>query len=351
MLIFVIWLAILRNSSAAATNYHDNDVSDHVIVLREIIENTDGDLYQYWSDYREQEKMFNENFDQWVCTENETELRTTHSEMVQFVQKALSAWDSKQTQLKAIHTILHHEEYANTALVKELDKYITEANQTAQDEKKELDVHELEVIGYKEKLANHSCPCVWATWSEWSECSKTCREAGLEEAGTKSRTRSVATNVRHEPCDGGSDETIKCNDVCCPVDCVWGAWEAWPACPSGWPEGGGLQEKMRLRTKSVETSCNGSDCDGEDFEKETCIREEELLKEHDEVVKQFQLEKDQLAMNLEKGRQREEELLKEHDEVLKQLQVATNEKNQCATDLDECTSRTKGTIEELLPSY
>jgi len=321
LLPFVFWLTFVAGSSAG-THPNDKDVNDRVIELREIIEKgkyekdaTDRDLYQYWSGFRDQEKMFNETFDKWICTENETELRAIHSEMDRLVQKALIAWDLKQAQLKELYSILHHENYTETALAngknnitdecKALDKYITKANETAQDEKKELDVHVLEVIDYKDKIDNHTCPCVWAPWSAWSVCSKTC------EAGSQSRQRSVSTNVRNVPCIGVTSATITCNDVCCPVDCVWGAWEAWPACPSGCPLGGGLQNKTRTRSKTIEALCNGNECQGEDFEKQPCSREEEVVKDNNLV-------------------------LRERDQCRLQKQQQKLENNQCSMDLDEC---------------
>merc|ERR1712029_1135194 len=222
LLLFVIWLAMLRNTSTAATNHHTKDVSNRVIELKGIIEKG----------------------------------------------------------------------------------------------KFEKDVHELDVIVYKEKIDNYTCPCLWATWSEWSACSKTC------EAGTKSRTRNVETNVRNVPCIGGSSANVTCNDVCCPVDCDWGAWEAWSACPSGCPLGGGLQNKTRTRTKSVEAFCNGNDCQGEVFEKEPCSREEEVVKEHSVVLKecdQSKLEKNQCM----------------------------SQKNQLAIDLEECKKRSEKSEEKV----
>ena len=71
------------------------------------------------------------------------------------------------------------------------------------------------------------------------------------------------------------------------MNCEWNNWEAWPACPSGCPVGGGLQEKTRTRTKAVEAYCNGKECEGPDFEKEPCSREQEVLEDlnrcHQEV--------------------------------------------------------------------
>ena len=55
------------------------------------------------------------------------------------------------------------------------------------------------------------------------------------------------------------------------VDCKWGEWEAWGDCPSGCD-----QKKTRVRQMAVEASCNGVACEGEDYEKKICSREEEL---------------------------------------------------------------------------
>ena len=81
------------------------------------------------------------------------------------------------------------------------------------------------------------------------------------------------------------------NDNVSAVDCVWNTWEDWPACPSGCPVGGGLQEKTRTRSKAVAAACNGIDCAGPDFEKEHCSREEELL----EMLQVCKKEEDDLA--------------------------------------------------------
>ena len=61
------------------------------------------------------------------------------------------------------------------------------------------------------------------------------------------------------------------------VDCVWNTWEDWPACPSGCPTGGGLQKKTRTRSKAIEAECNGQECDGLDYEKKHCSREQEIV--------------------------------------------------------------------------
>merc|ERR1712111_28752 len=78
------------------------------------------------------------------------------------------------------------------------------------------------------RLDTHPCPCVWGEWGEWPSCSTTCA------AGTTVRQRTVAKAAINNgtECEGDSLDEAVCNeDVCCPVDCVWGEWEEWQACP------------------------------------------------------------------------------------------------------------------------
>merc|ERR1712029_1332178 len=326
LLPIVIWLAILGKSTAATyphvehmvnrvslsrqsengtendrelaktTEHSLHDVSDRVIELRGIIEkgksekdSTDRDLYQYLSDFQEQEKKFNDQFQELICTLNESQLSDIIDEMNKLQDQAQMAWDLKQKQLTDLDEILHHENYTDTALANNEDDakkeddvqkecaslaaYLGKANETAQAELMELDKHEEEVEKLQNKLEDCVCPCVWGVWSDWSECTKTCK------AGSQSRKRIVAKIPRNGGgCKGGSVETITCNtEVCCPVDCVWGIWEPWPDCPSGCPLEGGQHEKIRTRDRKVEASCNGELCRGKDYEKQPCSREEEVL--------------------------------------------------------------------------
>jgi len=326
LLPIVIWLAILGKSTAATyphvehmahrvkmsrqsqngtednrmlpqtTGHSLQDVSDRVIELRGFIEkgksekdSTDRDLYQYLSDFQEQEKRFNEQFQELICTLNESQLSDIIDEMNKLQDQAQMAWNLKQKQLTDLYDILHHENYTDTALANieddaqkeddvqkecaSLAAYLTKANETAQAELNELDKHEQEVEKLQNKLEDCVCPCVWGVWSDWSECTKTCK------AGSQSRKRIVAKIPRNGGgCKGGSVETITCNtEVCCPVDCVWGIWEPWPDCPSGCPLEGGQHEKIRTRDRKVEASCNGELCKGKDYEKQPCSREEEVL--------------------------------------------------------------------------
>ena len=132
------------------------------------------------------------------------------------------AWYLKQDQLKELYSVLHHENYTDTALAKEndqvedlcsgLNEYIIKANETAQEEKIKLDAHLEIVIYWKAKMDNEPCPCVWGEWSAWSVCTTTC---GI---GSTQRERSVtkeAINGGME-CQGNDNEQKNCNeDVCC----------------------------------------------------------------------------------------------------------------------------------------
>jgi len=239
---------------------------------------TDRDMHKTWDQYRELKQHFDSVFEDWICTTPE-KLQEIHDEMERLAKEVEFAWYLKQEQYKELKAVLNHENYTVTGLSTGNDKvedtceglaeYIDISNKTAQIEKVELDEHLQEVLDDQIKIDTHPCPCVWGQWEEWSICSTTC------EAGVQYRERVIekpAINNGTE-CLGSSDESQSCNEeVCCPVNCEWGQWEEWGSCPSGCPP----QEKTRLRRKRVLASCNGMECEGEDFEEKSCSREVEL---------------------------------------------------------------------------
>jgi len=244
---------------------------------------TDRDIRQYWGDFMTQKTSFQSKFDEMICITPEN-LRKIHSTMHHFIEKTEMAWHLKQEQLKELNVVLHHEKYTDTALAKGdhatadlcagLNNYIIKVNATTHTFKKEIDMHLKEVIAMKIKMDKAPCPCEWGHWSAWSKCSTTC-EAGKTQRGRKIAKAAINNGME---CKGPSSEEKICNqNVCCPVDCVWSAWEEWPSCPSGCPVGGGIHHKIRTRTKAIKAMCNGQECDGLDFEKRECSREQELL--------------------------------------------------------------------------
>jgi len=287
--IYLVIVWTIFGVTTAGLNPRVKSESNHAIELKNIMEMgklknevVDRDINQYWAEFQSEKTLFESKFDELICTKPE-ELREIHHEMDIFIQKTVMAWHLKQEQLVELNEILHHENYTDTALAKGddtaevcagLNDYIIKVNASTHVFKIELDTHVQEVIDLKNKMDTEPCPCEWATWSEWSECSTTC------EAGNSHRERVIAKEAINngEECEGPSSQDKTCNeDVCCPVDCKWNDWEEWPACPSGCPVGGGLQQKTRTRSKAIEAACNGIECDGEDFEKKTCSREQEVM--------------------------------------------------------------------------
>jgi len=266
----------------------------------------DRDIHQYWEEFDNKLDQFNATFEDLICT-NPDDLRAIHSEMNNSIEMVRFSWYLKQEQLMVLYNALHHENYTDTALANEevgelcsgLNEYIIMANETAQEEKIELDSHLQFIFDLQTMMDIEPCPCVWGDWSEWSDCSTTC---GTE---LQQRVRVIvkeAINGGME-CQGESSEQRYCNEItCCPVDCIWGEWEDWPACPSGCPVGGGLQEKTRTRIIVVEASCNGTECAGNDFETEHCSREDEVLILHAELLDLYETvvqERDQLTDDVE----------------------------------------------------
>jgi len=238
---------------------------------------TDRDMYRDWEEFTNQMEKFKQQFNQSICTEPE-KLESLRAKMEELVKEVQSAWRAKQEQLKDLSDVLNNVKYSETGLAtgndglkdscKGLEEYIEKANKTAQEENEDLDDHIDEVEKLRIMLDTHPCPCTWGPWSDWTQCSTTC------ETGVMTRDRKIeraATNGGEE-CTGDTNVQKMCNeDVCCPVDCQWGPWQHWPACPSGCG-----QVRTRQRIKEVEDECNGIPCTGTNFQSEDCSREGEL---------------------------------------------------------------------------
>jgi len=241
---------------------------------------TDRDLHQWWDEFRELKDLFESHFDDLICTAPE-ELEDIHDELVHLHEEMKLAWDLKQEQLSEIKVILYAVNYTDTGLANtgdglvdancdDIADYVRNANKTAWKEMEELVEHEEEIADFDFKMETHPCPCVWGEWGEWPSCSTTC------EAGKTVRERPVEIEAKNNgtDCDEGDgvEEKVCNEDVCCPVDCVWGEWEEWQQCPSGCEP----QEKIRTRIVVTQASCNGNECEGHDFEEMPCSREAEL---------------------------------------------------------------------------
>ena len=115
-----------------------------------------------------------------------------------------------------------------------------------------------------ESCNRHSCPidCRWNVFGEWSLCSKSCGE------GEKSRVRSKLNSATNggKDCMGSTTEMQVCNLRNCPIDCEWGQFGEWSTCSKSC--GGG--EKSRTRSKTLEASNGGTQCNGESTETESC---------------------------------------------------------------------------------
>lgn len=239
---------------------------------------TDRDMHKMWDSFRQLKMHFDSVFEQWICDAPE-QLQHIHDELEHLANEVELAWNLKQDQYKELKEILHNENYTDTGLstgndkvedaCKGLSEYVDISNHTSHVEKVELDQHLKEVLDLQIEIDNHPCPCAWGEWEEWSKCTTTCQ------VGVRYRERVIEKPAKNNgtDCLGTSDDEQACNeDVCCPVNCKWADWEDWGSCPSGCPP----QQKKRIRRKSVVAACNGTQCEGEDFEEKSCSREVEL---------------------------------------------------------------------------
>jgi len=112
------------------------------------------------------------------------------------------------------------------------------------------------------------CPidCVWQQWTGWGPCSTSDpRSCGI---GKRTRARAILVPSAGEgaQCEGPFSEELACSGPPCPVDGVWAQWEAWPACDQqcgwGW--------HTRQRTLEVVPSSGGLPAPGPREETQRC---------------------------------------------------------------------------------
>lgn len=109
-----------------------------------------------------------------------------------------------------------------------------------------------------------ACPrdCKWGEWSQWTECSKKCG------GGKTKRFRDIAVARKNggAQCPGLSNQESDCNMNECPVNCQWGDWADWSACPTTC----GSPMRLKTRPKKIQERSGGEPCDGNATEMERC---------------------------------------------------------------------------------
>eukprot|EP00930_Biecheleria_cincta_P035557 TRINITY_DN24452_c0_g3_i1.p1 TRINITY_DN24452_c0_g3~~TRINITY_DN24452_c0_g3_i1.p1 ORF type:complete len:1286 (-),score=145.81 TRINITY_DN24452_c0_g3_i1:109-3966(-) len=110
-----------------------------------------------------------------------------------------------------------------------------------------------------------ACPkdCKWSQWSEWTTCSMSCGPGGRI-----NRTRVVAEKRLNggDACLGAALEEAECNNMECPIDCVWQEWSEWTSCSVSC--NGGITKKVRDHNSSARNG--GRPCLGNNTESKAC---------------------------------------------------------------------------------
>ncbi|XP_065911543.1 scavenger receptor cysteine-rich domain superfamily protein-like [Dysidea avara] len=113
---------------------------------------------------------------------------------------------------------------------------------------------------------NSQCCPVDGGWGDWAvvrNCTKTCG-GGMKLMGR--HCGYPRPKCGGHSCDGQSRKLVPCNTHCCKVD---GGWTSWRFSECSVSCGGGTKNVTRSCT-NPSPSCNGSDCDGDDYRSEKC---------------------------------------------------------------------------------
>lgn len=109
--------------------------------------------------------------------------------------------------------------------------------------------------------------CELSDWGEWSTCSKPC--AGGDQKRTKEIVQPPFNNGK--PCEQ-TEQTRKCNEFPCAIDCEVGDWSNWTTCNKQC--NGGI--KYRTREKKRDQLGTGKPCpvlrENAECNKDSCIR-------------------------------------------------------------------------------
>eukprot|EP00927_Polykrikos_kofoidii_P076982 TRINITY_DN73982_c0_g1_i1.p1 TRINITY_DN73982_c0_g1~~TRINITY_DN73982_c0_g1_i1.p1 ORF type:complete len:2196 (+),score=302.08 TRINITY_DN73982_c0_g1_i1:29-6589(+) len=128
------------------------------------------------------------------------------------------------------------------------------------------------------------CSCVWSPWTDWKSA-ESCgnsvtvfrlrEKIGVESINGECQFREGRRVVgAWGPIHGDGAkwqwyETRTSDLGCCPIDCIWSAWEPWLNCPQTCG-GSALTPRDRMRAIWQESTCGGLMCNGSAFDNQTC---------------------------------------------------------------------------------
>jgi len=97
--------------------------------------------------------------------------------------------------------------------------------------------------------------CLLGSWTKWSECSSSCG------GGVELRTRQILVVAAHGGVACNTSDLLQstaCEEVSCPIHCVWGHWSEWSTCTKEC-EGG---VTYRHRSEVIVAEYGGKQCEG-----------------------------------------------------------------------------------------
>ena len=106
--------------------------------------------------------------------------------------------------------------------------------------------------------------CLLGSWTKWSECSSSCG------GGVELRTRQILVVAAHGGVACNTSDLLQstaCEEVPCPIHCVWGHWSEWSTCTKEC-EGG---VTYRHRSEVIVAEYGGKQCDGS-ADEDRCLR-------------------------------------------------------------------------------
>lgn len=213
------------------------------------------------------------------------------------VELVISGLEAKEEQLRQIRDILENADLGGKSGLhctedpeQPICKALDSLDKQAADERIRIEAQMKLVTDEITKVKTYPCDCTYNDWADnWSTCSVTC------DVGQREEIRGIKWNKRNDGKDCNPKDAKRigtCNDGCCPVDCVWGDWSEWTACPE--KLGAETQFEHSYRSILVEHECaerGGQACEGKNKKSRHCnilINKNEVIAEKEKKIQALQ---------------------------------------------------------------
>jgi len=278
VVLLVVHLVTVRASPVIESNFASHDRAEKLMRILSVVDVSDRNMNTWWDQFsvswaeydlkvKQDPTLYCSAYQRLIAELDDLNLK---------VDLVITGLEAKEEQLSKIREILEHSEMGGKSGLhckddpeKAICKALDGLDKQAAEERIRLTAEKKKVNDEITKVENYNCDCTYNDWAgNAGACSVSCG------AGTKVETRKIKWKKRNagKDCDpNDAEKTEKCNEGCCPKDCVWEKWGPWSACPEILTSE--QQYEHSHRSVLVEHECSdrgGRACEGETRRSRKC---------------------------------------------------------------------------------